>query len=56
MLLLRNVSFVFIVQLNFLFSFFNVFFIIIQKVTYLVATKNSKNTKNHKIFYLHCLV
>ena len=59
MLLLRNVNCVSIVEFIFLFLFFNVFFfIIIQKVTYLMTTKNvkkKKNTKGHKKYYLRCL-
>ena len=50
MLLLRNINCVSIVQLNFSFSFFNVFYFIIQKVTYLMTTENEKKklklTKN----------
>ena len=42
MLLLRNINCVSIVQLNFSFSFFNVFYFIIQKVTYLMTTENEK--------------
>ena len=46
MLLLRNVNCVSIVEFIFLFLFFNVFFfIIIQKVTYLMTTKNVKKKK-----------
>ena len=54
MLLLRNVNCASIVQSNSL-NFPMIFFIIIQQVNYLMTTKNAKNTKGHKKYYLHCL-
>ena len=56
MLLLWNIKCVSIVQLNFSFSFFNVFFIVIQKVTCLMTSENEKKTKAHKKYYLRFLL